>query len=321
MVTHLLFVILGLIILSGNIFSKDLLENKFAILVEDTIPPTIYCLTGIITVHMPLTGCITIRAKDFDRGSFDDVTLQAKLKFYFNGDNTKDSIQICCDDLVVTAGKDQLQIAIEVWVADEAGNTAFCRTILDITDTLKVCPFICPYGATISGGIINPSGCELSALVTLTGPNNYYKEYFTNNFKFSDLIKGTYTLCITKNTNFDDGVTTADIVKIKRHVLGIETLILPLKLLAADVNRTNTLSGTDLSELRRLVLGINSIFQKVPSWIFVPTDRIFEPNKMPDINEFILPCKIIEIKVDSIYTANFYAVKMGDVNQSAKGGK
>ncbi|MBP8726311.1 MAG: hypothetical protein KBH75_09945, partial [Saprospiraceae bacterium] len=68
--------------------------------IKDCKAPTPYCLTGVITVPMPTSKCVTIWAKDLDRGSFDNCTEQEDLLFYFNGDPSQTGITICCDDFV-----------------------------------------------------------------------------------------------------------------------------------------------------------------------------------------------------------------------------
>ena len=56
-------------------------ESLFEI--KDCKAPTPYCLTGVITVPMPASGCVEIWAKDLDHGSYDNCTAKENLKFYF----------------------------------------------------------------------------------------------------------------------------------------------------------------------------------------------------------------------------------------------
>ncbi len=52
------------------------------------------------------------------------------------------------------------------------------------------------------------------------------------------------------------GISTVDMVKIQRHILGLEPLDSNCKLYAADANNDNVINGIDLVELRKLILGI-----------------------------------------------------------------
>ena len=106
------------------------------------------------------------------------------------------------------------------------------------------------------------------------------KNVITNDngtYLFGDLDKGTYNINFQRNDNHGNGVSTADIVKIQRHILGIENLNSPYKLIAADVNATSSITASDISEIRRLVLGVVNEFNKVESWSFVPKAYVF-PN-------------------------------------------
>ncbi len=304
---------------NDSVFSKNLKANLSTQIVQDTIPPKANCLTGIITVSLPPTGCITIQANDLDRGSTDNITQANKLKFYFDGISTKNSITICCDDFIAAGADDEFVLGVQMWVEDEAGNTDYCATSLIIQDVQNICPPIHPKKYNISIKISTESGSLVAANTILTGSNNFTKSDYNYNILFNGLPNSLYHLCIEKNENFYNGVTTADIVKIKRHILEIEVLKSPYKLLAADVNRSNTLTGADASEIRRLVLGIVPEFQKVPSWIFVPKEFVFSGNPLDDLNKFIPSCDSIEIKDKSIEDKNYVAIKMGDVTLDAKG--
>src|SRR6185436_19652468 len=101
---------------------------------------------------------------------------------------------------------------------------------------------------------------------------------------------------------------TADIVKIQRHVLGLEILDSPYKIIAADVNTSKSITAADISEIRKLVLGIVSKFNKVESWTFVPKSYQFPNPALPwnaprDINVHILD--------NSNITEDFVSIKMG----------
>ncbi|MFN8332422.1 MAG: hypothetical protein U0T81_14600 [Saprospiraceae bacterium] len=105
--------------------------------VKDCKAPTPYCLPGIITVPMPVSGCIDIWAKDLDFNSFDNCTPKNRLKFYFEGDRNKPSIRVCCDDFVKAKVNDELRISVQVWVEDEEGNRDYCVTTV-IVQTIRI---------------------------------------------------------------------------------------------------------------------------------------------------------------------------------------
>jgi hypothetical protein len=299
----------------GNIAAKCQLFE-----IKDCKAPTPYCLTGVITVPMPVNGCITIWAKDLDRGSFDNCTDAANLKFYFNGDPTKTSITICCDDFVAAGANDELIVDVQMWVEDEEGNTDYCKTVIIVQDNQDVCPNTGSSKGRVSGELRTENNDETElANVELLLSTNMMKQITTNaagTYLFGELTPNTYTVKPERNDDPAYGVSTADIVKIQRHILGIETLNSPYKLLAADVNTSRTITAADVSEIRKLILGVTSKFNKVPSWTFVPKSYNFtDPTSPWDAPRDAK----VSVTGGSKMVENFVAVKFGDVNNSARG--
>lgn len=298
--------------------SSDFLNSK-PLIVQDTTRPVAYCL-NFIEVSLPVTKSITIYAKDLNVGSYDNVTSTSDLKFYFDGDPSKQSITKSCEDFAKARTDFELILDVQMWVEDEAGNAAYCRTTIVIQDNQNICPSdpgIYPF--YITGDISVPQGTHINEVlfngkVTLNGPNGFHAETSGSPYKFTNLANGIYTLCIEQNDDVLNGISTLDIVKIKRHILGIELMNTPYKLLASDLNRSRNLTAADVSELKKIILGITSTFTKVPSWIFIPADFIFSPNEFPNINLFIPSCKTIEIKDKSLDKVDFIGIKMGNVN-------
>jgi hypothetical protein len=275
----------------------------------DTTPPVVYCLTGVLAVTMPYTGCILIHAKELDRGSFDETSPKDKLHFYFNGDKNKDSIIICCDAFVAAGVQDELPLPVEMWVEDEAGNKSFCKTTLLIQDLNNVCPHSDPF-YNISGKIIyKDTKYSGYAYISLTSPFGPTQTKSGSEFNFRIVGEGNYQLCLKYN-NFSR-VSSADIVLIQRHILGVKNFTSPFDLIAADVNLSYSISATDLSEIRKLILGIIPKFDKVPSSIYIPKDSVSTQRPL-NVKKYLSGCLTIEIKGDK--QIDFIEVGMGDVS-------
>jgi len=120
----------------------------------------------------------------------------------------------------------------------------------------------------------------------------------------------SYTIKSEKNFGFINGVSTYDIVLIQKHILGTQIFDSPLKYLAADVNASCTITAADISEIRRLILGKINAFALTPSWKFVPQNSIL-PTNTPCGFEHILEFNLIN---RDHMNADFYGVKMGDIN-------
>lgn len=66
------------------------------------------------------------------------------------------------------------------------------------------------------------------------------------------------------------GLSTIDIIKLTQHRSGSPLLPKPYGWIAADVNNDGTIDIDDDSELRKVILGVNTAFPDVPSWRFLP---------------------------------------------------
>ena len=123
-----------------------------------------------------------------------------------------------------------------------------------------------------------------------------------------------YIIEPSKDDNPLNGVSTFDLVLISKHILGISSFKNPYQMIAADVNRSGSITAFDMVQLRQLILNINKKFNNNTSWRFVDA-----------AHEFTLGNPIIENLPEVIYTKslahdmvkNFVAIKVGDVNGNA----
>ena len=124
-----------------------------------------------------------------------------------------------------------------------------------------------------------------------------------------------------QNENPLDGVDTWDLVLISKHILGIQPLDSPYKLIAADVNGSKSITNFDVVYLRKLIIGIHRDFSDIPlpvgvndrqsSYRFVNQAYVFSNPRNPfeEVNAFITP-------TDGA-AASYYRIKIGDVNETA----
>ena len=126
---------------------------------------------------------------------------------------------------------------------------------------------------------------------------------------------GIYILSPTKANVPLNGVSTYDLVLISRHILGLQDLGNPYKMIAADANKNNFITSQDIVAIRRIILGIDTNFPGGYSWRFILKIFIF-PNAsnpfqsaFPEIAEYntAMPAPIID----------FYGMKLGDVSGDA----
>lgn len=270
--------------------------------VRDCKKPTPYCITDITTVVMPSTGMVQIWATDFDHGSFDNCP--GELSFAFaNGTN---SMTFDCDD----EGMNEVQI----YVTDAAGNTDFCTTTINI-QVNSGCE-----GARIAGQIATEVSGNVGAVeVMLENMDTHDQRTFmtdaSGHFQFFNIAENTdYEISATKNDDHTNGVSTLDLVMIQRHILGFSEFESAYKVVAADINNSKSVSAADVTELRKVILGIQNQFNNNNSWRFVDNGQEFAETNQP------WPLKeVIDVRdfIDNAMDNNFVAIKVGDVNGSA----
>jgi len=170
---------------------------------------------------------------------------------------------------------------------------------------------------TISGSIETDNGEGVAnVVVQLSGTSS--GETTTNSdggYAFSNLAPGDYTVSPELDVFPLNGVTTFDVVLISRHILGIQTLGSPYKIIAADANNDRKITTVDLIHLRRLILAIDTTFASNTSWRFVPADYVFPVPTNPWFEAFPEVFTFNDV-INSTGT-DFIAIKIGDVNNSA----
>jgi hypothetical protein len=136
--------------------------------------------------------------------------------------------------------------------------------------------------------------------------------YSFTGMPFCELV----TLIPGRNFDHSNGVRTSDIIGIQQHILGIDLLESPYQHIAADVNRSGSITTLDIIQIRKLILNIDSEFANNTSWRFVLASYEFPEGVDPltvDFPEFL------NFASDhaSDFASGFIAVKVGDINNSA----
>jgi hypothetical protein len=99
----------------------------------------------------------------------------------------------------------------------------------------------------------------------------------------------------------------------QKHILNIRVIESPYELIAADVNKSGSISIVDMLQLRKIILGIDKEFKENKSWRFVDANYTFKKESNP----FRFP-EIVNINdLNGSAEAPFYGVKIGDLNGNA----
>ena len=276
--------------------------------------PTAYCLTEIVTT-IPASGTAEIWALDFDAGSFGGTCNETDdLTFSFSSNTSETFVSFDCTDL---PGGVTDTFELEMWVTDSNGNQSYCTTHLILQDNHDVCP---ANGASraISGKVYTEEGemvddVEMSLMADDTDPMMTYMTT-EGSYDFNNVpVNNNYQIEAYNNNHPLNGVTTLDIVLIQQHILDLREIESPYKLIAADVNKSETVSAVDLIIIRKLILGLYEEYPHSDSWTFVDQDFVFAQPSHPW--PFADHLNIIDLN-DNMTDEDFIAVKIGDVNNT-----
>lgn len=273
--------------------------------VKDCKKPTAICENGLV-VELMLNGMVPVCAEALDYGSYDNCP--GELHFSFSSDIGDSCRVFVCDDFGVSP--------IEIWVTDAAGNQDFCATTIEIQDNM----FGCANGAPVSGLIATNDAAPVEGVqVNLNSPSGDMDMTTgaDGQYEFTGLGFGQdYTVTPYKNDDPRNGVTTFDLVLMSKHVLGVLPLDSPYKLIAADANKSKTITTFDIVEVRKLILQINDNFSNNTSWRFVEKSYQFPNPANPWLELFPEVSNVNDLPA-GISNLDFVAVKIGDVNESA----
>ena len=279
----------------------------------DCNPPVNVLQHETFNVIIPISCIHIMFAKDFDKGGIDDCGTSSKLLRSFDPDSYLPNYPIgpCAPAYGV-------EVPWKIWIAD-AGVDLNCNDHIQwsernkqehdfsiiFTEASSVC---CePEESEVSGKVIKANSTEgvKNVLVTLSEPGQVYPSYTTEVdgiYSFTAPNTGVEkTIICERNDHHKNGVTTIDLVRIQKHLLGIQPFTTLYQQIAADVNNSQNISSIDLVELRKLILGIYSEFPDNKSWRFVPGSISFTDVMSPGNTDFV-------------------AVKIGDVNFTANPG-
>ncbi len=281
--------------------------DQIVVTVVDCKKPTPYCVEGLV-IEIMQTGMVEIWASDFDAGSYDNCP--GDLKVSLSPDVTDVSRTYTCDDLG--------QQPIEMWVTDAAGNQDFCATFIEVQDNMGHCPGT---GAPlVAGAIANEEDAPVQGVdVELSGAGSNAATTDANGqYSFNvPTPGGDYTITPSLLTDAGNGVSTLDAVLITRHILGLQPLDSPYKMIAADANKSGTISTLDVVAVRKVILLQEEGFPGNTSWRFVDASFVFPNPQDPFSSGFPEVINYNNVTEDILF-ADFVAIKVGDVNNSAQ---
>jgi hypothetical protein len=207
---------------------------------------------------------------------------------------------------------------LTVFVTDEKGRQDSARTYVVVQDNTQFCSNDPGPIYPIAGNITNTSGSKMPNTQVILDGDAYIETMTDDNgaYSFPPMTEGgSYSITPKKNTDVLNGISTFDILLIQQFILGTGDFNDPLLHIAADIDKNGRITGKDIIELRKLILGIEDEFKQNSSWRFVDANYSFG-NGNPLTQAF--PESYLIPKLNSEMQINFEAVKIGDVNNSAE---
>lgn len=277
-------------------------------LVLDTIAPTVICNSNL-EFDLQSTCLADVFALNFANNSVDNCPLGLDYSFAEDDPNDISKTFTICDLGQQTA---------TVWVSDIFGNQSHCQVNFNVVSNMGNCGECAP---TIGGSIEIEQGASIADVqvriqkigggfeeITATNQNGEYQEY-------GDAGIADYEIRPELDTMDANGVTTFDLVLIRRHILNMDTLDSPYKIIAADANNSGTITTFDLVEIRKLILQVYDEFPASKSWRFVDASYTFPNPLNPFEQPFPEFIRLQDLGSDSLNN-NFIGIKIGDVNAS-----
>ncbi|MBK8954944.1 MAG: T9SS type A sorting domain-containing protein [Saprospiraceae bacterium] len=282
--------------------------------------PTAYCLSGISVNIMAvdtngdgrLEKFIDIWAADVDKGSYQFCGNPVTLSF--SRDTFDRYIRYGCDSLGMHR--------VALWVTDQlTGLQDHCFTTITIQDNNNICN-TGNFTADVGGLLITPYDQPVGNVrMKLQSPaGTVIRDFNQGKFLFENLPVGDwYKISPVMDLEYLEGVTTLDIVKIQRHILGLESFDSPWHYLAADVTGDKRVTSADIAAIRKLVLGIDARYKNNLSWKFIEANYKFPVSDDPWYEPFSEEYTVSGLAGDMMYM-DFRGVKVGDVSQTTWNG-
>ncbi len=235
------------------------------------------------------------------------------------------ALVVTCDDVGFVPARVYLwdsannPLAVQPSGAVGGPNYTTCDVLLSIQDNQRVCTTATAMGV-VSGLIMTEEGQPVAG-VGVSPRDDMGNMMMTTEddglFNFELTTSSQYMITPYSPEDYLNGVSTLDIIFISKHILNVQRLDTPYKLIAADINRSNSVTTLDLVHLRKAVLGITQGFPGNQSWRFVHAGFEFPDPTNPWLEPFPETVSIPAL-AGGMTHADFIAVKVGDINGSAR---
>ncbi len=297
---------------------------NFTFEIIDCKAPTPVCHSGL-SIDLSGNGIAALWASDFNASSYDYCN---PIKFGLNritdtnGDGfiTEDdhvSSPPIFDSIQFTCASSGMLEFVQLWVgevsSDNQNNWDYCTTWVEIQDNFNNCS---GSKSKLSGVIEMENGRTVSKVQMALSGDLTQMMMTTNDghYQFDNLTLGDdFTVTPMRDDVHNVGISTFDLILVQKHVLNVQLLNSPYKIIAADANLSNSVSTLDVVALRKMVLRVADKFPNGnTAWRFVSKNHIFNNPLNPWQTPFPEAINYNNL-TNEVLDADFIAIKVGDV--------
>ena len=161
---------------------------------------------------------------------------------------------------------------------------------------------------TVKGTVKNLEGLPVADVSVIY--NGQTKAQTDRNGSYTFTVSSDDQLPISLQYSEADynGINTGDIISIRNHILTKKPFTSPYQLIAADTDRSGQISGQDIVNVSRIILGKIKTFPQEHIYRFLPAGFV------PDLNNWnnIPHTVTTDFSAGNTFTADFTAIKLGD---------
>ncbi len=287
----------------------------------DGVAPTPRCARGVIATIDSIERMVIVHTDSLDAGSYDNCNDQSELNFFLWHESLRvdtpsvlTEVQMLPSQIAFTCADEGI-VELILFVVDATGNYNSCPIQIDIQSPIGI-----DCDETMVGGTITDRfGAPIAdTKIDITSTSTSYKTTLSNeagNFQMMLPSNSDYTIAPSNNTNPLNGVSTFDLLLINKHIIGTSIFTLPYQYIAADVNRSGTITTYDMVIIRQMILGKMTQFPNNKSWRFINKDYQFQTsNPLAEVIEESYT--VSALNTDNVYM-DFIGVKIGDINGDA----
>jgi len=145
--------------------------------------------------------------------------------------------------------------------------------------------------------------------VKITAGNKSFTSLYDGRFEFMEvLVNETTEFNLQQSIAAKTGISTADLIRLQQHLTGEKLFDQAYQWIAADLDNSGRVNYEDMTILKQV---INGEYENV-GWRFLPTDWL----KNTADYQRVIPTTIPKLVAERIYSVDFTAIKIGDVNGS-----